>query len=478
MRQITRGMRQLTSAAGRGLPAPLLGALLIGCASAPPPAPVVPADTLAEFSARRLESVPDLPAPTSGWDRAQWLTAALHLNPQLAAERAEVAAVAAAERTAAEHPNPNMELFAEYLTNAAASPAWLYGISLDFLLRRPGERARARQQAAVQTALAQSQLSESIWAVRTALRQALLDTVYAQQATALLESLVADRRALLATDRNRLRLGDLSRTQLLSDELELARTEQRRQQARARAADAQARLAAVVGVPAAALTGVPVRWEDWTAIDTLSAAVPGQWRTEALVGRPQIIGALREYDLAQIHLDGEVAKRWPQLRITPAYTWGAEGVHQDPLDQFAGESALGVSFEVPLFNQHQGAIGEALGRRTAAGEHLKAVQAQIYEQIDRAELAWPSAQQAWAETRNVASVADEQQQAQQRALRAGASDRTEVLAAQIVTAEAQLTVLESAYAAQLAFGALEDAYRRPLQGAESQMLPAAVAPHT
>ena len=218
-----------------------------------------------------------------------------------------------------------------------------------------------------------------------------------------------------------------------------------------------ARLAAVVGVPAAALTGVPVRWEDWTAIDTLSAAVPGQWRTEALVGRPQIIGALREYDLAQIHLEGEVAKRWPQLRITPAYTWGAEGVHQDPLDQFAGESALGVSFELPLFNQHQGAIGEALGRRTAAGEHLKAVQAQIYEQIDRAELAWPSVQQSWAETRNVASVADEQQQAQQRALRAGASDRTEVLAAQIVTAEARLTVLESAYAAQVAFGALEDA---------------------
>ncbi len=39
-------------------------------------------------------------------------------------------------------------------------------------------------------------------------------------------------------------------------------------------------------------------------------------------------------------------------------------------------------------------------------------------------------------------------------------------------------MLESAYAAQVAFGALEDAYRRPLQGAESHMLPAALAPHT
>jgi outer membrane protein, heavy metal efflux system len=467
LRQITRGMRQLTSAAGRGLPAPLLGALLIGCASAPPPAPVVPADTLAQFSARRLESVPDLPAPTSGWDRAQWLTAALHLNPQLAAERAEVAAVAAAERTAAEHPNPNMELFAEYLTNAAASPAWLYGISLDFLLRRPGERARARQQAAVQTALAQSQLSESIWAVRAALRQALLDTVYAQQATVLLESLVADRRALLATDRNRLRLGDLSRTQLLGDELELARTEQRRQQARARAADAQARLAAVVGVPAAALTGVPVRWEDWTAIDTLSAAVPGQWRAEALVGRPQIIGALREYDLAEVNLQSEVGKRWPQVRVTPAYAWGGNGVQQNALDQIANEAGLGVSFELPIFNQHQGAIGEAVGRRTAAGEHLKAMQAQIFAQIDRAELVWPASYEAWAQARALAQIAEQQDRGRRRALESGASDRSEMLAAQIASTEAHLAVLEAAYAAQLAFGALEDAYRRPLQGAEA-----------
>lgn len=478
MRQFTRGMRELTSAARRRLPAPLLAATLGACAAAPSPAPVGPANTLAEFSARRLDSLPDLPAPSAGWDRAQWLTAALRLNPHLAAERAEVASVAAAERTAAEHPNPNMELFAEYLKSAAGSPAWLYGLSLDFLLRRPGERARARRQAAVQTALAQAQLAESIWEVRAGLRQALLDCASAQDESVLLESLVADRGALLVTDRNRLQLGDLARAQMLADELELSRAEQRQQQNRTRRADAQARLAAEVGVPAAAVSGVPVRWEDWARIDVLSTATPGQWRNEALVGRPQIIGALREYDLAEINLQSEVSKRWPQLRITPAYAWGGNGVREDALDQIASESALGVSFELPLFNQHQGAIGEALGRRTAAGEHLKAVQAQIYEQIDRAELAWPTLEQSWEQTRTAATLADEQQRSQAHALSLGASDRSELLAAKIANTEAHLSVLESAYAAQVAFGALEDAYRRPLAGAETQMLPAATVPHT
>jgi outer membrane protein, heavy metal efflux system len=451
--------------------APWVAALMASCASSPPPAPVSPAQTLADFSARRLEALPQLPRATAGWDRAQWLTAALELNPQLAQQRAEVVAVAAAERTAAEIPNPNMELFAEYLKTAAASPAWLYGVSLDFLLRRPGERARARQQAAVHTALAQSELSESIWEVRAGLRQALLDEVSGQAEAVLLDALVKDRQGLLDADRARLTLGDLARAQLLVDEMEAMRAVQRQQQARARVADARARLAAAVGVPASALEGVPVRWDNWAAIEQLSADTPERWRNEALIARPQIIGALREYDLAEITLQGEVAKRWPQLRITPAYAWGGEGVREDPLDQIASESALGVSFELPIFNQHQGPIGEALGRRSAAGEHLKAVQAAIYAQIDRAELAWPSAQRAWSATQRLALMSAEQREAQRRALAVGASDRSEALTGEIAATEAQLAVLESAYAAQVAFGALEDAYRRPLEGAEGQWPP-------
>ena len=153
--------------------------------------------------------------------------------------------------------------------------------------------------------------------------------------------------------------------------------------------------------------------------------------------------------------------------MTPAYAWGDNGVQQNALDPIGNEAGLGVSFELPIFNQHQGAIGEAVGRRTAAGEHLKAVQAQIFAQIDRAELAWPASYEAWVQARALAQIAEQQDTARRRALASGASDRSEMLAAQIASTEAHLAVLEAAYAAQLAFGALEDAYRRPLQGAEA-----------
>ncbi|HUA89878.1 MAG TPA: TolC family protein [Steroidobacteraceae bacterium] len=441
-------------------------AALAACAAVPPPAPLEPQRTLDAFSARRLESLAGLPPPQSGWDRAQWLTAALELNPRLAEQRSEVAAVAAAERTAAQIPNPNMELFGEYLKTAGESAAWLYGVSMDFLLQRPGERSRLRRQAALQTALAQSQLSDSIWEVRATLREALLEVVSAQAQGELLSSLVQDRQSLLESDRARLRAGDLGRGQLLSDEVELTRATQRAQAARARAADARARLAAVVGVPLGALESVPVRWPDWQAIGQLTVPASGDFRHQALIARPQIVGALRAYDLAELDLQNEVARRWPQVHIQPAYAWGGRGVQEDALDRIASESALGVSFELPIFNQHQGPIGEAVGRRSAAGEHLKAVQAAIYGDIDRAELAWPTAQRAWEDTGRLAELADQQHAAQRRALASGAGDRAELLGASIAATEAHLALLEAAYTAQQAYGGLEDAYRRPLQGSE------------
>ncbi|MGH8268265.1 MAG: TolC family protein, partial [Steroidobacteraceae bacterium] len=190
----------MTSGTRPGVLAVLLAAVLAACVTTPARAPLEPSATLAEFNARRLhELLPGLPPPSVGWDRSQWLAAALRLNPRLAEQRAVVQAAAAAERTAAQHANPSMELFAEYLTSAAHSTAWLYGLSLDFLLRRPGERARARETTALQTALAQSDLGESLWQVRAALRQALLEAACAHDQTALLQALIVERQGLLDT---------------------------------------------------------------------------------------------------------------------------------------------------------------------------------------------------------------------------------------------------------------------------------------
>ena len=186
-----------------------------------------------------------------------------------------------------------------------------------------------------------------------------------------------------------------------------------------------------VGVPVAALQAIPVRWDGWADIGALAPAPAQELRGAALIGRPEIVRALREYDLAEIGLQNEVAKRWPEVHLTPGYAWGGNGAREDPLNGFTQETALGLNFELPLFNQHQGPIGEALARRDAAGQHLIAVQAELFEQIDRAELAWPRARGAWDDAAAVVAIADRQQAAEQRSFAAGAGDRASLVSARM-----------------------------------------------
>jgi len=448
-----------------------MASCLGACTALPPRAPADPAHDAQSFAARRLDgSMKDLPPAASGWNRDEWFRAALLLNPQLAEARAAAMAVAAGERTAAERPNPTLNLFGEYVTAAATSAAWLYGLSLDFLLPRWGERSRAMASASLQTEAAGADVEEAIWQVRSEVRQALLDASYAHDEAASLTMVVTDREALLASNRALAAAGEIAQSETLTQELELARARQRLARAQALAIDATARLAAAVGVSTAALDGIPLVWEDWADIGALTATPPEEWRSAALIGRPQLVHALREYDLTDIALQSEVAKRWPQFHVTPGYAWDKSGVRQDTLDDTLHDTLhdneLGVSFEVPVFNRHEGPIGEALARRELAGEHLQAVQAQLFEEIERAERAWPQAREAWRDADGAGALARRQSASQERAFAAGATDRPALVAARLEATETELITLEAAYNAQLAFAALESAYRRPLAGAE------------
>ncbi|HEY6451375.1 MAG TPA: TolC family protein [Steroidobacteraceae bacterium] len=447
--------------------AALWAVLPAACVHVPPQAPPDPAATARAFEARRLDALgPSLPPPSSGWDRAQWLQAALMLNPQLAEMRARAAAVAAGERTARQRPNPTLNLFDEYVTAAAGGAAWLYGLSVDFLLQRPGERSRAERDAALRTQAAQADVAEAIWQVRAALRQALLDVAHARDESALLQRLVAARADLLASTKTRVAAGEIDTAEIPPATLELAAAQRRLDEAATRGVDAEARFAAAVGVSDDALADVPLQWPHWTDIAALAPAPSPSWREEALIDRPDLVRTLREYDQAENELRTEVARRWPAVHLEPGYAWDRGGVRENQLNETLGDNELGVSLELPLFNRNEGPIGEAVARRALAGRHVQAVQAGLIEEIERAEHDWPRARQAWQNAQAAALTAQHLDETAQRALHAGAADRASALLARTQLIEAQLLALQAAYEAQLAFAALEGAYRRPLEGPE------------
>ena len=142
------------------------------------PAPLALKGGADEFAARRLTEIPLrdeilrlMPQaaatwPPREWDRAELLVVALTQNPQLAVARAQVRATLSHEITAAQAPNPELILQSEYARHDRHS--WLYGVSLNWLLRSPERRRLDSGIARLDTDNVRLQLMDQAWAVRSA----------------------------------------------------------------------------------------------------------------------------------------------------------------------------------------------------------------------------------------------------------------------------------------------------------------------
>lgn len=123
---------------------------------------------------------------------------------------------------------------------------------------------------------------------------------------------------------------------------------------------------------------------------------------------------------------------------------------------------LNPSVDLPIFNQNQGPIAEALARRQQAATAFTALQARIVAEIDAAATALAAARKAVAIADGYLASA-ERREAQVRSLfRAGGADRPTLLTAQLETAAVRLSRLDAVASEAQAIGALEDALQQPL----------------
>src|SRR5204863_2457362 len=96
-------------------------------------------------------------------------------------------------------------------------------------------------------------------------------------------------------------------------------------------------------------------------------------RQQALLGRPDILAALADYAAAEASLRIEIAKQYPDIHLTPGYQF----------DQGEHKWSLGIAAELPVLNQNQGPIAEALARREESAARFAALQAKVLAEIDR-----------------------------------------------------------------------------------------------
>jgi outer membrane protein TolC len=446
-----------------------LAVLGVGCAHYTAK-PLEPVKSLQALEARRLDDpavleqvrAGNIPQPDGGkgWGRAQLLVAALNLNPNVAEARALLARSLAAGRTARELQNPALSLSSEYdLTRAAESP-WLWGLATSVLTDTFVSRGLRIDLAAANARGASIDFEEALWNVRRDLRSALLALQIDTRRVALLEADVASREQLLRLAEARVQAGESARSESMQSRLELSRARAALDDARTTLANKRSRLAGALGVSPAALAGLDLQFEELDAPPALETGRFSMLREQALLSRADLARAIAEYDTRELELKQQMGAQYLQFSVGPGYTY----------DHGIRKLTLGASMALPIFNQNQGPIAEALAAREAAGRHAEAVQATVFAEIDSARQAYDAAVSALARARDQRQTSESLAQSSRRAFELDATDRPSVLAAESSANTDRLVELDALDRAQQALGDLEDALRTPLAGPERELV--------
>ena len=399
--------------------------------------------------------------PAGGWGAAELLVAAVHFNPSLAEARAHLATALAAVTTARALPNPNLSLSFEYDTQRAAESPWLWAASTGFLIDTALRRRLRTELAQSGVRAARADYAETLWGVRHELRAARLAALMSERRLSVLTDEERDRAELATSIERRVSVGESSSGERLQNQIELARTRSAAAEAARQRGAARAQLAGVIGVPLPGLEGEQLRFEDLAAPAPLEERSITELRERALLSRPDLERAINDYQASEIELQQTVRAQYPQLTVGPGYMY----------DHGIRKATLGISFNLPLFDQNQGPIAESRARREAAGQHLLAVQAEILSAIDAARADYGLALAALAAAQAQHAAAATLVRNAERALAAGAADRPTLIAARISADAESLAELDALERADQALGALEDALHTPLAGNETTLHP-------
>jgi outer membrane protein TolC len=437
-------------------------ALLAGCARFEPK-PVVPGQTAAALEERSLTNAAlrgfietNLTHPLGYWPPPQWdletLTlAAFYYQPNLEVARAQLAVAQAGEVTAGQRPNPTLNVTpGRNFTTTTPSP-WLPLGSLDIPIETAGKRGHRRAQASHLAESARLNLAAAGWQARGDLRSALLELTAASRRERLLRAQLGLQAELVLRQEQQVQAGALSSSEVLPARVARQKAELDLAEARRQATEARAHVAEAVGVPAHALDGVQLV-HAWAAPGAGDALTTASARRAALTSRPDILGALADYEASQSALQLEIAKQYPDVHLQPGYEF----------DQGDSKWSLGLTVELPVLNHNQGAIAEAKARRQEAAAKFNALQAKVLAEIDKAEAAYQFATNSLAATEGLAAAQSKRLEDIRAQFNAGAAERVDVLSAQIEAAAADLLRLESQLKLQQSLAALEDAVQRPL----------------
>ncbi len=397
--------------------------------------------------------------PLKNWDLNALTLAAFYFNPDLDVARTNVSSADAAIQTAAMKPNPSVSVGPGYESGDQGPLTMAFSFSLP--IETAGKRGYRIANATHLSLASRILLAQTAWTVRSRVRSALVDYLFAVETVELLRKDEALRSRYVDLTEGRFRAGEIPLPDVTTVRIELTALRQTLSVAEGQVHTAHSALAAAIGIPESGLTGKTLVWPDADRPPAPASLPSRDMREAAVRNRLDVQHALAQYEAAQSALQLQVARQYPDIDLGPGYNY----------EEGANFIALSLSTVLPLRNHNQGPIAEAEAQRKVAGAQLLAVQSTVIADTDKALRQYTAAYATEEEANHSIGQLEAQQKAAVRMLQSGETDQLTVVAAQLQTSVAERARLDALHQAQLSLGLVEDALQRPINPSTTPALP-------
>lgn len=307
-------------------------------------------------------------------------------NPNLRRARLEAGVFEASAEYAGVWPDP--ELGFDLLNNLDADDdPWLYGVSLGFTVPLSGRVEVAERQADVQAVEAWRRVAEQEWELIRSVQQAWVQWVVTQQRADAISGYMKEVQPLADLAQSLTDAGELAPTDTRLLRIEML---QRRLELMGLQHDAERqRLALLKLMGLRPDVAIALAAELPEAI-MIQLPEDAEAQTTRLMLHPHVRTALAGYDLAELTLEREIRKQYPDLTIGPAF------------EREEGQSRIGLGLGLPLpfWNANRGGIAEAKAARDVAQAETEGAYQQVAAQYADAVARWRAAVEMAQATRD------------------------------------------------------------------------------
>lgn len=390
--------------------------------------------------------------PGTRWDLDALTLVAFFYNPDLDAARARLATMEAGRVTAAQRPNPILQVpFQRTLNPKQGESPWTFGFALDIPIETAGKRGYLISEAEHLETASRLHVADAVWNVRSQLRGQLLLRWAASEKLRLSQAQLSLDQRLLSMFEMRLSQGYASTGEVNRQRLSVVQSTSELSAMQREAATTNVSIARILGLKLSALSTIEL---DLSSFSHAAPELPSdELRNLALLNRVDIRATLAQYEATQAALQLAVAKQYPDIHLGPGYT----------LDQGARKVEFAFTgLELPIFNRNEGPIAAARGRRREAEALVRQVEAKALSDTDSAFAAYQTARTTVSQNHAQLAVQQHQVEAARRALQLGEEDRMALVLAQKAELVAELSLLNAVTAMQQAVGKVEDAMQRPI----------------